>query len=270
MPLNSAIVLFARQPARRYPQIRVRVARFASENPSDIVDHRAFEGHAFALLEQALTFLKAHLPVTATLPDDGLVRSDRLMYPPGALREALVNALMHRDYAAFDGGVAIRMYPDRVEFWNSGALPQGMTVATLRQGYVSRPHNPDIAHIFLLRGLAERMGIGARRIVAECLEAGLPEPTWEEKGGGILLTLRRTPALKSSNRHIPLSRRQSAFLEQMLPGEHITAQEYHRRFASDVSDRQARTELGQLVEMGYMRREGRGPATAYERTSLPK
>ena len=267
MPLNSAIVLFARQPARRYPQIRARVARFASDNPSDIVDHRTFEGHAFALLEQTLTFLKAHLPAASALPVGSLVRTDKLIYPPGALREALVNALMHRDYAAFDGGVAVRMYPDRIEFWNSGALPQGMTAATLRQGYVSRPHNPDIAHIFLLRGLAERMGIGARRIVAECVEAGLPEPTWEEKGGGILLTLRRTPAVEASNRHIPLSRRQAAFLEQTPPGERITAQEYHRRFASNVSDRQARTELGQLVEMGYMRREGSGPATAYARTS---
>ena len=270
MPLNSAIVLFARSPERRYPQIRVRVARFASENPSELVDHRTFEGHAFALLEQTLTFLKAHLPVAAMLPRDGLVRAEKLVYPPGSLREALVNALMHRDYAAFDGGVAVRLYADRVEFWNSGALPQGMTVETIREGYVSRPHNPDIAHIFLLRGLAERMGIGARRIVAECAEAGLPEPTWEEKGGGILLTLRRLPAVESPKRSISLNRRQSAFLEQTPVGGRITAQEYHRRFAADVSDRQARTELGQLIEMGYMRREGSGPATAYERISLLK
>ena len=266
MPLNSAIVLFARHPARRYPQIRVRAARFASENPSDIVDHRTFEGHVFALLEQTLTFLKAHLPIAATLPNGGFIREDKLTYPSGALREALVNALMHRDYAAFDGGVAVRVYPDRIEFWNSGALPQGMTVATLRQGYVSRPHNPDIAHVFLLRGLAERMGIGARRIIAECVEAGLPEPTWEENGGGILLTIRRTPAVEVSKHHAPLSRRQAAFLDQTPSGQRITAQEYHRQFASDVSDRQARTELGQLVQMGHVSREGRGPATAYERT----
>ncbi len=270
MPLNSAIVLFARQPARLYPQIRVRVARFASDNPSEIIDHRTFEGHAFALLEQTLTFLQAHLPVASTLPGAELIRADKPLYPPGAIREALINALMHRDYATYDGGVAVRMYPDRIEFWNSGALPQGMTVETLRQGYVSRPHNPDIAHVFLLRGLAERMGIGARRIVAECVEAGLPEPTWEEQGGGILLTLRRTPAVVTPKRNMHLSRRQAAFLEQTPSGERITAQEYHRRFASDVSDRQARTELGQLVEMGYARREGSGPATAYVRTSLPK
>ena len=251
MPLNSAIVLFARQPARLYPQIRVRVARFASDNPSEIIDHRTFEGHVFRLVETDLTFLQAHLPVASTLPGAELIRADKPLYPPGAIREALINALMHRDYATYDGGVAGRMYPDRIEFWNSGALPQGMTVETLRQGYVSRPHNPDIAHVFLLRGSAERMGIGARRIVAECVEAGLPEPTWEEQGGGILLTLRRTPAVVAPKRNMPLSRRQAAFLEQTPSGERITAQEYHRRFAPDVSDRQARLRnLDSLLKWG--------------------
>lgn len=82
----------------------------------------------------------------------------RLVTQMPVVREALVNALVHRDYAAFDGSVSITLFPERMEIWNPGSLPAGMTLADLEAGGASRLHNPDIANVFLLRGLIERAG----------------------------------------------------------------------------------------------------------------
>lgn len=263
--MNSAVILFAKNPARRYPQTRVRVAYFPSSDQEVFADNRVFEGNAFGLVEQIEGFLRMHVTIASRLPSTGVKRTDTPAYPWGALREAMMNALIHRDYAAYDGSVSIGMYPDRIEYWNPGSLPAGMSVQELPRGGVSRPHNPDIAHVFFLRGLIERFGVGARRIVTECAEAGLPEPEWEIRAGGIALTLRLTAPTRRAPRH-SLNPRQEAFLHDTAETTQINIQEYHRRYAPDVSDRQARTDLAQMTDMGHLRRLGNGPATVYVRT----
>lgn len=124
-PLNSAVVLFGLHPARRYPQLRVRTAHFAGDDQAKLLDSRVLEGTAFALLEEAMAFLTRALPVSSALPVQGLTRTDVPPYPWSAVREGLVNALVHRDYAAYDGSVSISVYPDRLEIWNPGSLPLG-------------------------------------------------------------------------------------------------------------------------------------------------
>jgi ATP-dependent DNA helicase RecG len=136
------------------------------------------------------------------------VRRDTPTYPWGALREGVMNALTHRDYAAFDGQLSIQIKSAQIEIWNPGRLPEGMTVQDLPRGHVSRPPNPNIAHVFFLRGLIERVGIGTQRIVQECQAAGLPDPVWELRAGGVSLTLRLPASI--------LSERQVAFLRLPL------------------------------------------------------
>src|SRR2546425_884310 len=242
MPLNGSVVLFARSPARPYPQTRVRVARFASQDQAEFSDNRVLEGHAFTLMEQIDRFLRSAVPIVSSLPTGGFRRKESPAYPWAALREGVVNALVHRDYAAYDGGVSISVLPNRIEIWNSGRLPEGMSIEDLKRGSISRPQNPDIAHVFFLRGFIERVGIGGRRIVTECLEARLPEPTWELRAGGVLLTLRLSHGETQASR-AELSLRQLAFLDQTTDGERVTFGDYHQRFASGVSERQARQDL---------------------------
>lgn len=80
------------------------------------------------------------------------------------------------------------MYPDKLTFWNAGVLPQGLTVALLKKAHPSHPHNKLIADTFYAAGLIERWGHGTVKMVKRCVKAGLPEPTFEEYGGGILVT----------------------------------------------------------------------------------
>jgi ATP-dependent DNA helicase RecG len=263
---NAAVVLFAKEPARLYPQTRVRVARFDTVEADRFSDNRVLEGHAFTLIERVWSFLTTHIPVVSELDAHNLRRSDRPAYPIFALREALMNALVHRDYAAYNGSISIALYPDRFEIWNPGTLPPGLSVRDLKAGSISRPHNPDMAYIFFLRGLVERWGTGTRRILDACEAAGLPEPKWEEIGGGIRLTLflRKRPPFDERE----INDRMQALLREMTPGSDITVGRYHQRYAADVTERSARSDLSRLVDLGFLRRVGRGPSTQYERTDL--
>lgn len=261
---NAAAVLFARNPARHYPQTRVRAARFEDDDATEFVDNRVFEGHAFHLAEAVQAFLRQHLPVSSRLERGAFQRTDAPAYPPFALREGLMNALVHRDYSAFSGGLSVSIYPNRLEIWNSGRLPEGLTTKDLKTARVSRPHNPDIAHVFFLRGLVERWGIGTRRIVEECRAEGLPDPRWEEVGGGIRLTLYLRHAESAVLEEI--NDRMGAFLRESRPGDTLTSTDYTERYAREVTARSARTDLARLVEMGFLEREGQGKAMRYRRT----
>ena len=263
--LNSAVVLFGKNPARHYAQLRVRLARLSGDRETSFKDSRVLEGNAFVLVDQIESFLRRHVEVASELPKSGTRRTDVPAYPFPALREAMMNALVHRDYAAFDGGVSISIYDDRIEFWNSGGLPEGMTLKELREERVSRPRNPDISHVFWRRELIERYGIGTGLIIEECERAGLPEPEWKVGSSGVTLTIRSRRSVGAPLRS-DLSSRQIEFLAKIRPGAQVGIAEYSKRFAEDVSVRQARNDLTQLVKAGYLRRQGRGPSTTYVRT----
>ena len=115
VPLRS---VFQRSPGviRKEPggvvsaRLRVRAARFQSDDPTAFIDNRVFEGSLFSLIEAIASFVQAHTPVVSSLAPDELQRRDRLAYPLPAVREAIVNALVHRDYSAFDGGMSVALY----------------------------------------------------------------------------------------------------------------------------------------------------------------
>jgi len=97
LPLNSAVVLFGKHPTVWYPQTRLRLARFASNDPGALVESRILEGHLFELLHQADAFLKTHVPMRSTLDTERLERRDEPAYPWSTVREALLNAVSHRN-----------------------------------------------------------------------------------------------------------------------------------------------------------------------------
>ena len=180
------------------------------------------------------------------------------------LREGLVNAFAHRDYSGFSGGIAVGIYPERIEIWNSGHFPEGMKPGDLARNHPSLPTNPDIAHVLYLRGLMERIGRGAQMIIKVCHDHGLPTPKWADRPTGVTLTIFG----RSGNEAAPLiaNPRQQALLAQMNAGDAIRPGEYHQRFAADVSDRQARRDLVELEESGLLLRVGKGAGTLYRRT----
>jgi ATP-dependent DNA helicase RecG len=263
---NAAAVLFAQEVARLLPQTRMRAVRYASEaNTEELADNQFFSGHAFALLQQALNFLERNISLAASVPTkETIVRADRPAYPIAAVREALLNALVHRDYEHFEGSVMITIYPERLEIWNSGWLPEGVTVRSLREGGISQPRNPDLAYTFMLRGLVERIGSGGPRIVSLCRQAGLPDPTWQQRAGGMLFTL--SSKAEAGRTAESLNERITKFLAGTKPGHRFTLADYQQQTASEVSERRSRTDITQMMEAGMVTKHGKGKATYYLRT----
>jgi ATP-dependent DNA helicase RecG len=257
---NGAVVLFAREPQRRFPQTRIRAIRFADEEETRILDNKVFEGHAFKLLQDAVQFIQSHIPVTAVISGGSLGRSDQPGIPMVAVREALLNSVQHRDYEAYDGSIIIKLSPSAISIWNLGSLPAGMTVDELKRVHYSRPRNPDIAHTFFLRGFVERVGSGTSRILTALRSAGLPDAEWETISGGLQIVLRYT-------RVSGINERQRTLLERLGEGDAITVAEYLKRFGAGVTARQARIDLGDLTKKGFLVRRGSARSTRYERTA---
>ena len=122
-------------------------------------------------------------------------RDDSPLYPEDAVREALINALAHRDYSSSSGGVSIHIFPHRLEIWNSGSLPEGVTVEKLQEGHISVLRNPDISHVLYLRGLMEKAGRGSVLMIQLCRENGLAAPEWKsDEKLGVTVTFRAPQA----------------------------------------------------------------------------
>jgi len=174
--LHAAIVLFGRSDRMfaTYPQCGVRLARFRGVDKTEFVDNRQLFGNAFHLYQQAQQFFIEHLPIAGRI--EGFYRIDTPKYPPDAFREALVNALCHRDYAEASGSIDVAIYDDRLEVVSTGGLHFGLTVAQLKGDHQSRPWNPLVAQAFYMRGIIEKWGRGTNRMVEQTLEAGLAEP----------------------------------------------------------------------------------------------
>jgi len=123
--LNAAVALYGKSDRLKilYPQTSIRLARFRGKSRlADFADNRQYWGHAFALLRRAESFLMDHVPVAGRVVPGKMIREDQPWYPPRATREALANALCHRDYTIPGGAVAVAMYDDHLEITNPGAL----------------------------------------------------------------------------------------------------------------------------------------------------
>lgn len=176
---RAAVLLFAKDPQKFYSQAVVRVGRFRSE--TIIVDDRMMSGTLFEQVAETLQYFRDKLE-TAFKMTGRPQREVIWEYPLEALREAVINAVCHRDYAG-TAQIQIRLYDDRLSVWNPGGLPDELTISDLYKEHASIPHNSLIAEIFYYSDLIEQWGSGVAKIMSEAKSAGLPKPVFEEKAG---------------------------------------------------------------------------------------
>jgi len=189
--LNAAVALYGKSDRLKplYPQLEIRLARFRGKNRlADFADNRQYWGHAFSLLRRAESFLIDHVPIAGRVIPGKMVREDQPLYPPRATREAIANAICHRDYTIPGGAVAVAMYDDHLEITNPGTFHFGITPEKLTRPHESKPWNPIIANVFYRAGIIERWGTGTLNIIDWCKENGNPPPTWQEQAGSVYVT----------------------------------------------------------------------------------
>jgi ATP-dependent DNA helicase RecG len=264
---NSAMVLFGNDLQSDYPQCLLRLARFPGTEKDEFLDNRQIRGHAFKILHEALEFVRLHTPIsgkvnlpedTADVTVDDLARDDRPAYPVKALREAVINAICHRDYSHEGGSISVGIYSNRLEISSMGTLPGGISLDELKEPHESVLRNPDIANVFYRRGMIEQWGTGFEQIMNTCEKAGNPEPEFIERSG--FFTVRFFPSDIESEQK-SLSDRQKEILEIALAQDRITISECAENF--DVSERTIRRDLKDLLELNLIEKKGSGPSTHY-------
>jgi ATP-dependent DNA helicase RecG len=187
---RAAVVLFCRdeEPLPDFPQLLLKVARFKGVDRDEFLDNRQFYGNAFALMRRAERFLIESLPIAGRVIPGRMEREDTPLLPVEALREALANAFVHRDYAIGGGSVSVALYDDRLEIISIGELHFGLTPEALFREHESRPWNPMIARTFYRRGIIETWGRGTLKIARLMSEAGHQPPTVSLRPGAVVVT----------------------------------------------------------------------------------
>ena len=211
---RAAVALFCKgdAPQPDFMQLTLRLARFEGVVRDAFLDNRQFHGNAFELMRRAERFLIDWLPVASRIVPGQLARLDTPSLPVEAVREALANAFVHRDYASGGGAVALALFDDRLEIISAGGLHFGLTPEMLFLPHESRPWNPLMANVFYRRGHIESWGRGTLKMMRLMEEAGFERPTLKEQAGFVTLTfvlpgtvvprLRGQDATKSSGKKV--------------------------------------------------------------------
>jgi len=180
-----ALVLFGREPMKFFPSMFVRIGRFG-KSKVDLRFQESIEGSLIYCLQETIEQLD-HKFLISPVSFEGLHRIEKWQYPLPALREVLLNALIHKNYMG--AHIQIEVYDDRICFWNDGGLPEELTVELLKKKHSSNPRNPLVASVCFKGGYIDAWGRGIKKIIDACKEEGFPEPEFEETCGGLSVTL---------------------------------------------------------------------------------
>ena len=256
--IRAAVVLFGRslRVEAELPQCTLRVAKFKGSDKTEFLDNRQFHGNAFDLLLKAERFLRDNLPIAGRVVPGLFERIDDPLYPLLALREALANAVCHRDYSIGGGTVAIAIYQDRLEITSSGALHFGLTADKLFGPHESLPWNPSIARVFHRRGIIESWGRGTQKIAELSEKAGLPRPEIEEGAGCVVVRFfpdRYIPPQKVAH---DLTTRQQKVLEALSLGGRMAIRDVAAILG--IENRPIRDDLALMKQLGLVANEGYG------------
>jgi ATP-dependent DNA helicase RecG len=203
--------------------------------------------------------IKKHMKVRFEIK--GIERKDIWDYPIPAIREACINALIHRDYMD-TAEIQIKIYDDRIWFWNPGKLREGLTVEMLKGDHYSKPRNKLIAMVFYYAGLIEKWGTGTKRIVELCKKQRLPEPEFKEFGDGFSVTFHKDIHNEEYLRKVGLNDRQIKAVLYVKEKGKITNKEYQE--INKVSKPTATRDLKEIEEKGVFEKIGiTGKGTFY-------
>ena len=221
LPTNAAVLLFGTEPQRFLISSEVKCAHFhGTEVRKPIPFYQVYRGTAFDLVDQAVDFVLSKIDLAVGTRERSTQAPVAYEMPPEVVREAIVNAVAHRDYTC-NGSIQVMLFSDRLEVWNPGTLPPTLTLERLRQPHGSVPGNPLLAESLYLTKYIERMGTGVGDMIERCRNAGLLEPEFYLTDGFVTIIRRRPEqALKAVTPQVgtklALSRHQVAILEKCV------------------------------------------------------
>ena len=256
---RAAIVLFGKDPGKFYPNTFVKIGKFEDDDFT-IRFQEVEDGNIIQVLDKVLRTLDYKFLIK-NISFVGMNRVETLEYPVPALREMLLNALIHRNYMG--APTQLRVYDNKLQLWNHGTLPVGITLDQLSKSHSSFPRNPILAGACFLGGYIDSWGSGIMKIVNSCKAAGLPTPTLEEDLGGFMVKLFKDCFSKEQLEKLGLNDRQIKAVEYIKTKGKITNSEYQE--INEIGKSVTIDELRYLVEQQILVRIGvTGRGTYYE------
>lgn len=240
---RAAIILFGKDPNRFFPNVQVKIGRFTGKD-EDLKFQEIEEGNLVQLLENIPKQLNRTF-LTRLIDFKGLQRIEKGEYPVAAIREMLLNALVHKNYMG--STIQLRVYDNKITIWNEGNLPEGLSYAALKRTHSSLPRNPIIADVCFKAGYIDTWGRGTLKIFNSCREAELPEPEIQPLDSGVLVTIFKDYLNEKQLKKIGLNDRQIKAVKFVKENDSISNSEYQK--LNDIGKTTATEELSQLVEL---------------------
>lgn len=184
---NAALMLFGKTPQKYFPNAVIRYARLKDE--ATIIADRTVSGNLFNQISEAEEQIKSFISLRYEITDESFQRKDVWQYPLSAIREALLNALVHRDYFQVSVKSQIKVFDDYLWMYNPGKLPGSLEINDLKRPHASVPRNRLLTSIFYRSGMIEELGSGIQRMMSSMKDEKLPEPVFEEHGNGFVVKL---------------------------------------------------------------------------------
>jgi ATP-dependent DNA helicase RecG len=227
----------------------VRAARFKGLTPVEFIDEKQFDGPLLLIPDEIMAFIRRHINKQIII--SGKATHDEVWdYPLEALREAIMNALVHRDYSD-SGNVQIRIFDDRVEIWSPGLLPKEVDISEIYKQARSVPRNKLIIRIFHEINLIENWGTGFQRMLKLCRENGNPDPEFSNRAGAFVASFKKRKENVPEN--VP-ENRASLICKLMKKDSTISALELAKKIGAN--EKTIKRAIDKLKREGIIRRIG--------------
>ena len=262
-PTRGAILLFNDAPERFIHSAEVTCLHFhGPEIVKPIPSQQVYRGPLFDVVDNSVDFVMSRIRRMVEPSDESAASTVNYEIPFRAIREAIVNAVSHRNYAS-KSGVQVMVFSDRIEVWNPGGLPEDLTVDMLKQPHPSVPRNRLLCEPLFLAHYIERAGTGTLDMIRLCTESGLPEPEFRSEGERFITVIRRDWLTESVMDSFECSYRQKQILKIVKATGRITNTEVQESVT--VSKRTAHRDLSELVQKGLLNKVGTtGKGTFYK------
>ena len=260
LPTRAALLLFCKNPGRYFPADYIKLGRFRS--PTLIVDDSRVEGGILKQFDDCMAWFREKFQ-TEFIITGKAQRDVKWEYPLDAVREAIVNAICHRDYQ-INTNIQVRLYDDRLEIWNPGGLPPALSVENLLRDHDSFPRNRLLADCLFYCGIIENWGSGTTRMDSILIDSDFPSPDFRvDSGNRFRVVFRKQLLSKEYLANLGLKESQVQAVLMLKSGQPgITNEEYQNNFS--VSKRTASNDLSELVDKGILFKHGvTGKGTRY-------
>jgi len=245
-PTYGGIILFGYKRLSLFPEAIIRCARFLGDDKTTILDRIDIELYLPIALEETIKFIQRNTRLSSEIKE--LARKDVPEYPLVALREVIINAIVHADYSMKGVYISVAIFDDRIEITNPGGLPFGFTMEKALAGS-SRIRNRVIAKVFYHMKWIEQWGSGLHRIMKECEQRGLEKPKFEELNNQFRVTLYGKKKSK-----VILESWQKELISYLKKKEKISTK--GAALLWKVTVRTARTRLIKLIDAGFIKKTG--------------